>query len=349
MICLGIESSCDDTAVALVGDGRLLASKTASQAEIHALFGGVVPELASRRHYQALGPLFDMALEQAGLCANDIDVIAVARGPGLLGSLLVGVSFAKALAFGLDKPLLGINHLHAHLLATGLTMPVIYPGIAMLVSGGHTHIYRVESPASFIQLGRSLDDAAGEAFDKVGTALGLDYPAGRAIDQLAAGGDDQAIALPRPYLDNSNLDFSFSGLKTAAIEHLRQQNLLRQGRRPTKAVHDFCASLNRAVADTLVTKTGRALLANRDAKAVWLAGGVAANSMIRQAFAQLAASQHLPLLMPQVDLCGDNAAMTAYAGWLLANAGYYHDLGMETIPRGMTIPDDMRQACHPLA
>ena len=220
MLCLGIESSCDETALALVENGRLLASVLASQADVHALFGGVVPELASREHYRYIGPLFDELMRRCRCRSADIDLVSVARGPGLLGSLLVGVAFAKGLALGLGVPFLGLNHLHAHLLAVGLERELSFPCLGLLVSGGHTHIYRLEAPWRCLPLGRTLDDAAGEAFDKVGKLLGLAYPGGGLMDALATAGKADAGLFPRPYLDNDNLDFSFSGLKTAAASYL---------------------------------------------------------------------------------------------------------------------------------
>ena len=195
MLCLGIESSCDETALAVVRDGVLLDAVLASQADIHALFGGVVPELASREHYRYLGTLFDQLMQRLDLRPSDLDVVAVSRGPGLLGSLLVGVAFAKALALGCGARFLGVNHLHAHLLAAGLENELRFPALGLLVSGGHTHIYRMESPSRCIVLGKTLDDAAGEAFDKVGKILGLAYPGGKLMDALARQG--RADALPR--------------------------------------------------------------------------------------------------------------------------------------------------------
>lgn len=333
-LCLGVETSCDETAVALVDDGRLVRSLTASQANLHSLFGGVVPELASREHYRYLGPLFDRLLLETEIEPRSIDLVAVARGPGLLGSLLVGVAFAKSLAWSLNVPLVGVDHLRAHLLAAGLTGELIYPAVGLLASGGHTHLYYIKSDRDFALLGSTLDDAAGEAFDKIGCALRFRYPAGPEIDARAQKGR-AAYNLPRPYLDNDNLDFSFSGLKTAAI-NLAGKNRFKEGE-----IDDFCASLNLAIAETLVAKTARAL-DGRDAASVWLAGGVAANSLVREKMADLAASRGLRFIAPPRELCGDNAAMIAYNGWALARRGLEHDLDLEAIPRGRKIPDDYR-------
>ena len=348
MLVLGIESSCDETALALVDEGRPLASVLASQADIHALFGGVVPELASREHYRYMGPLFDELLLRAGVEPRALDLVCAARGPGLLGSLLVGVAFAKALALGLGVPFLGVDHLHAHLLAAGIGQDLPFPCLGLLVSGGHTHIYRMESPSRFITLGRTLDDAAGEAFDKAAKLAGLPYPGGALLDRLARSGDPAAIALPRPYLDNANLDFSFSGLKTAAALWLEKScpdtwpRPLPDAKAAPQALRDFCAAFNKAVVDTLCAKVERALRQNPDIRTLVVAGGVAANSLLRERTDELMRRHGGTCIVPPPALCTDNAVMTAYAGWLLGRSGYRHDLGMETIPRGRKIPDDMR-------
>lgn len=333
MLVLGVETSCDETAVALVKDGRLVRSLTSSQAELHSLFGGVVPELASREHYRFVGPLFDKLLGDSGVCASDIDAIAATRGPGLLGSLLVGVAFAKSLALALDRPLIGVNHLRAHLLATGLSNTLLFPALGVLASGGHTLLYWIKSPDDFETLGTTIDDAAGEAFDKIGQFLNLPYPGGPVIDQMALGGEP-SYDLPRPYIDNDNLDFSFSGLKTAAIKIAREHKDL--------DIRDFCASLNEAIADALAIKTERAL-ERFPAEAVWFAGGVAANNRVRKKLEDAAERRGLPFLVPEKRFCGDNAAMIAYSGWLLAKAGKTSGLDLESIPRGRKIPDDYRK------
>lgn len=353
MLVLGIETSCDETALALVQDGRPVASVLASQADIHALFGGVVPELASREHCRYICPLFDELLRRAGLAPHAIDLVCAARGPGLLGSLLVGVGFAKALALGLGRPFLGINHLHAHLLAAGIDNELDFPCLGLLVSGGHTHIYRVEAPWRFIALGRTLDDAAGEALDKAAKLAGLPYPGGALLDSLARLGDPKAIHLPRPYLENDSLDFSFSGLKTAAALWLEKNHpegcprpLLSVESAP-KSLQNFCAAFNEAMVDTLCAKLTRALQQNQDISALVVAGGVAANSLLRKRAAQLMHVHGGRCMVPPPELCTDNAVMIAYAGGLLGKAGYGHDLGMETIPRGKKIPDDMRHSGAP--
>ena len=348
MLCLGIESSCDETALALVEDGKLVEAVLASQADVHALFGGVVPELASREHYRFVGALFDELLHRSGRASSEIDLIAAARGPGLLGSLLVGVAFAKGLALGLGKPFLGVNHLHAHLLAVGLEHELRFPALGLLVSGGHTHIYRIESPWDCQLLGRTLDDAAGEAFDKVGKFLGLAYPGGKLMDALARAGSAKTTLFPRPYLDNDNLDFSFSGLKTAATGQAAQLLAGQEWPRPLtdivdapQVLKDYCASFNLAVVDTLCAKTKRALDRNPDLKTLIMAGGVACNSLLRDRICQLMESRGGAAFIPSGQLCTDNAAMIAHAAWLLGKSGYRHRLNMETIPRGKAIPNDM--------
>lgn len=348
MLCLGIESSCDETALALVEDGRLLGSVLASQSDVHALFGGVVPELASREHYRYLGPLFDELMQRCGTEPADIDLVAVARGPGLLGSLLVGVAFAKNLALGLGAAFLGVNHLHAHLLAVGLEHDLVFPALGLLVSGGHTQLYRLESPWRCLQLGRTLDDAAGEAFDKVGKLLGLAYPGGHLMDALARGGVASPALFPRPYLDNDTLDFSFSGLKTAAAAYIARNFGDAPWPRPLRRIEDApaslkncCASFNAAVVETLCAKVERALQRHPDVCRLVAAGGVACNSLLRERLTSLMLERGGAACMPSPALCTDNAAMIAYAGWLLGSAGFRHDLRMETIPRGKSIPDDM--------
>lgn len=338
-LCLGIETSCDDTGLALVSEGHLVDSLLASQADAHAVFGGVVPELASREHERCLGPMFDTLLQRNGLEPAELDVIAVARGPGLLGSLLTGIAFAKGLALTLQKPLIGVNHLHAHLLAAGLEQELPYPALGLVISGGHTEIYRIEGPASFVRLGRCLDDAAGEAFDKAGKCAGLDYPAGKRIDELARSGNPDAIPMTVPYLHNENLDFSFSGLKTEAIRKAWELGLDKGENR--KKLPDFCAALNCAVAAAIEKKVERALARQKSINTLYVAGGVAANSRIRDQLDKLMRRLGGRLIAPSIPLCMDNGAMIAYAGQLLAQAGFSHSLELEAIPRGRKIPDDM--------
>jgi N6-L-threonylcarbamoyladenine synthase len=355
MLCLGIETSCDETALALVRDGALLDQVLASQTDAHDLFGGVVPELASREHYRCLGPLYDVIRKRNGLRAADIDLVAVARGPGLLGCLLVGVAFAKGLVLGSRARLLGVNHLHAHLLAAGLERELPFPALGLLISGGHTHLYRMEHPRRFEALGRTLDDAAGEACDKFAKMLHLPYPGGALLDVLSQGAAPEMKLFPRPYTKNAVLDFSFSGLKTAAAAYLADRpELIAEGKRvradgaqaATGELRRVCASYLRAVADTLRIKTESALdmwpgmNCGAAPRALIVAGGVAANTTVRAVLGECAARRSLDLILPSLRLCTDNAAMIAYAGWLLGTEGLRHDLTLSAVPRGRPVPDD---------
>ena len=351
MFCLGVESSCDDTSLALVKDGVLVAQASSSQVDLHALFGGVVPEMASREHARFIGPLFDKLMAEAGISPVDIDVVAVARGPGLLGSLLVGIAFAKGLALGLGTRLIGVNHLNAHFFAAGLEVKMQFPALGLLVSGGHTQLCRLDDFHTVHCLGKTLDDAAGEAFDKAGKMLGLPYPAGRVMDALAERGRADAGLFPRPYLNNSTLDFSFSGLKTAMQTFLAgHPEMVTTWDASSGAVKenkdglaDVCSSYRLAVVESLLAKTRRALLIPemQDIRSLVLAGGVAANSLLRTSMAKLAEEFGLVFTVPSPALCTDNGAMVAWLGWNLASQGFEHDLNMEAIARGRRIPDDM--------
>lgn len=351
MLCLGIETSCDETALALVQDGRCVDSVLATQVDVHALFGGVVPELASREHYRFTGALYDELMRHSGLSLAKVDAVAVARGPGLLGALLVGVAFAKGLALAGNKPLIAVNHLHAHLLAAGLENELTYPALGLLVSGGHTHLYRMNAPESMTLLGRTLDDAAGEACDKFAKMLGLPYPGGVLLDALAQRGQPAQTLFPRPYTHVNNLDFSFSGLKTAALQYVNAHpDLVTEGRRvrtagtdsASAALCDVCASYMLAVADTLRLKTARAFQQEQGTlTSLVVAGGVAANTQVRAAMHALAKEVGKPLLLPSRFLCTDNAVMIAHAGELLARKGLGHGLAFPAIPRGQKLPDDL--------
>jgi len=356
VLVLGVETSCDETGVALVQNGTLLAESLASQTDIHAVFGGVVPEIASREHQRMLPILYRELLGKSGVATSDIEGIAVARGPGLLGSLLVGMSFAKGLCLATGVALLGVDHLHAHLLAPGLETELRFPALGLLVSGGHTHIYRMDSATDFKLLGRTLDDAAGEAFDKVAKLLNLPYPGGRYLDDLSQGVAPDKAMFPLAYVHNDNLDFSFSGLKTAVAEYLskhphlaypvmHEADALRQGGALALSAHPeelslLAASFNRAVAETLRVKVERALDREEGLVALVVAGGVAANSHVRAAMSQVAASRGLVACLPRPSLCTDNAAMIAYAGGLALEAGYRHGLDLESVPRGRAVPRD---------
>jgi N6-L-threonylcarbamoyladenine synthase len=326
MLCLGIETSCDETSIALVEDGwRVRVNMVSSQVDLHARYGGVVPELACRKHSEVLNPLLQEALSEGGATFADINLLAVSNGPGLVGALLLGVAAAKALAGILGKPIVGVNHLEGHLYANFLVNPSIpFPVLALLVSGGHTNLILMKDHGSFTVLGKTLDDAAGEAFDKVGKALSLPYPGGPVIDRLAKSGDPKRIAFPRPLLGPGSLDFSFSGLKTSVINYLR----LYQGEASTE---DICASFQEAVVDTLVRKTVMAL-ERTDAPSLMLAGGVASNSRLRAAFEEIAQKRALSFFVPAPGLCTDNAAMIACAGYHRFIRGFAGDLFLDVNP-----------------
>lgn len=354
MLILGIETSCDETAVALVADGRLVGEKLATQVDMHALFGGVVPEIASREHLRVLPRLYKELMDETGTRPEDIDAVAVARGPGLLGSLLVGVSFAKGLCLSTGAKLIGVNHLWAHLLAPGLADELHFPALGLLVSGGHTHIYHITSPVEFELMGKTLDDAAGEAFDKVAKVLNFPYPGGRHIDELGRESEPDTKLFPRPYIDNPSLDFSFSGLKTAVANHVAANpELVFESMADAAAIAALdgekraalsrvCASFNWSVADTLRIKVERALKKVGPVKSLIVAGGVAANTGVRETMKTVAQQRGLVLTLPDLNLCTDNGAMIAYAGWQLAKAGYSHGLDLEAIPRGRVVPLDWK-------
>jgi len=302
---LGIETSCDETAAAVVSGGRVLSSVVSSQIDLHARFGGVVPEIASRAHIQLLNPVVAEALLEAGV-DNAPEAVAATVGPGLIGSLLVGVSAAKALALVWGVPFVGVNHLEAHLYASFLEVPDLeVPLVVLLVSGGHTMLVHMEDHGRYRLLGQTIDDAAGEAFDKVARFLGLGYPGGPAIEREAAGGDPSAIAFPRSLLGDG-WDFSFSGLKTSVITHVRKH--------PEATVADVAASFQEAVADVLVAKARRAARACGVAS-LCLGGGVAANSRLRERIVQACAEDGLRAVLPGRAMCTDNAAMVAATGW----------------------------------
>jgi N6-L-threonylcarbamoyladenine synthase len=329
VLVLGIETSCDETAVGIVEDRfTLRANVIASQVELHAPYGGVVPEVAARAHLQALLPTVDQALVEAGARLSDVDAIAVTAGPGLVGALLVGVSAAKGLALAHDLPLLGVNHLRAHVEAAQLEHGELEPPLAALVvSGGHTSIVEMTADGTFRQLGSTIDDAAGEAFDKIARFIGLGYPGGPEIDRLARGGDPTAFAFPRAMLHEEGYDVSLSGLKTAVIRELRR--LEAAGIEPDLA--DVAASFQEAIVDVQLDKTLRAV-ADEGLEQVVLAGGVAANSRLRERFTQECDAHGLRLLVPSIPLCTDNGAMVAASGANLLAAGEVADLRLAVDP-----------------
>lgn len=318
MLVLAIETSCDETAAAVVRDGReILSSVVSSQVAIHAEYGGVVPEIASRKHLEMISPVITQALSEAGVSLDDIQGIAVTRGPGLSGALLVGLSAAKAIAYARNIPWVGVHHIEGHLFAPFLEQPVQFPFLALVVSGGHTHLYQVEGFGRYKTLGRTIDDAAGEAFDKSAKIMGLEYPGGFRIDAMASEGNCKAVPLPRPLLHDGSLNFSFSGLKTAVMQHLKKNPVTL----PSQEANDLCASFQEAVCDVIVAKTTAALKLSGALRLI-VAGGVACNSGLRSRLKVMADKLGIDLYIPDRSLCGDNAAMLAVPG------NYYLEHGL---------------------
>ncbi len=337
MIILAIESSCDETAVALYdGDpqreqGRILAEQVASQIETHARFGGVVPEVASREHLSTLPPMVDALLDEAGIGWGEIDRIAVTAGPGLMGALLVGTSYARAAGMVNGIPVMPVHHMEGHLLAPGLAgeLPA-FPFVTLLVSGGHTQLVLVSAIGSYKVIGQTLDDAAGECFDKSARLLGLPYPGGPEIAAMAANGDASRFALPRPMLNRDNLDFSFSGLKTAVMYAVKKSG--GADAMDADERRDMAACIEAAICEVLVKKSLRAC-ARFDAPRLVIAGGVAANRCLRELLHELAARQRVELHMPHPRHCTDNAAMIAYAAFRRICSGAPVDARWDASPR----------------
>lgn len=327
MLTLSIESSCDETAAAVVRDGReILSNVVASQVATHAEYGGVVPEIASRKHLEAISVVVGEALREASVTLDAIGGLAVTRGPGLLGALLVGVSAAKAIAFARNLPLVGIHHIEGHLLAPLLERPLEFPFLALVVSGGHTHLYRVDGIGAYATLGQTLDDAAGEAFDKVAKLVGLPYPGGGVIDRLASEGDPRSVQFPRPLLHDGSFNFSFSGLKTAVLNYVRKNPEAAEG----VMLKNLCSSFQAAVCDVLVAKTGAAIRETGATRLV-VAGGVACNSGLRAAMAQMADGLGVDLRIPSPFLCSDNAAMLAVPAEYYLQNGVNEALTLDSI------------------
>ncbi len=327
MLLLSIETSCDETAAAVVSDGRcILSNIVSSQVAIHAEYGGVVPEIASRKHLEMITPVIRQAIDKANVNLSEIEGIAVTRGPGLMGALLVGISMAKSLSLACDIPLVGIHHVEGHLLAGFLEQPLEFPFLALVISGGHSHLYRVDGYGYYRTLGRTIDDAAGEAFDKTATLLGLGYPGGAMIDRLAQDGNPEAFKFPRPLLHDGSLNFSFSGLKTAVLTHLKKQSHLPEG----SELNDVCASFQAAVCDVLIKKTVTAMKQEGLNRLV-IGGGVACNSGLRSAAGKMARQMGIALQIPSPKLCGDNAAMLAVAGDAYLSAGCNNGLGIDAV------------------
>ncbi|HEX5708430.1 MAG TPA: tRNA (adenosine(37)-N6)-threonylcarbamoyltransferase complex transferase subunit TsaD [Pyrinomonadaceae bacterium] len=324
MLVLGIESSCDETAAALVRDGReMLSSVISSQIEVHKRFGGVVPELASREHLDKITAVVEEAFARAGVAKDEIDGVAVTSGPGLVGSLLVGLSYAKALAYALAKPIVGVNHIEGHVYSVVFENPPIeYPAFALIVSGGHSNLFLVPAPGRYKVLARTRDDAAGEAFDKVAKMLGLGYPGGPIIERLAREGDPRAVRFSVPRMGDGRPDFSFSGLKTAVSKHVRETGLraVAVGEEPSQAVKDLAASFQRVVVRSLVGTTER-LAEEQRPRTLIVAGGVACNGHLREEAARAGERLGVPVYFPSRHLSTDNAAMIAAAGTVKLEAG----------------------------
>ncbi len=325
MLILAFESSCDETAVAVVEDGRrVLSDAILSQADMHALYGGVVPEIASRKHLEAIAGLTDQALRTAGIAKNDIDAVAVTYAPGLIGALLVGVNFAKSVSYALDKPLIPVHHLRGHIAANYLAFPELEPPfVALCISGGNSMLVDVADYTRMTLLGSTRDDAAGECFDKIARVLGLPYPGGKPMEELSKGGDDRKYPLPRAKVSGSGLDFSFSGLKTAAV------NLVHNAQQKGEVLDrsSLAASVAAAISEELVPRTMEALRrCNR--KVLAAAGGVAANSRIRGDLEHACEAAGVKLYLPPLRLCGDNGAMIGAQGYYEYLAGNVGDTAL---------------------
>jgi N6-L-threonylcarbamoyladenine synthase len=329
VLTLAIESSCDETACAVIKDGReVLSNIISSQIDIHRKFGGVVPEIASRKHIEAINNIIQEALDEANCKFEDIDMIGVTQGPGLIGALLVGLSTAKALAYGLDIPLIGVNHIHGHICANFIEHRDLEPPFTCLVvSGGHTYLLNVRDYTDFELVGRTRDDAAGEAFDKVARSLGLPYPGGPHIDRLAKEGDKDSISFPRVYLEDDSYDFSFSGLKTAVLNYLNQEKQKGQ----EISIENVAASFQQAVLDILVDKSFK--LANETgSKKIVLAGGVAANQGLREMMEERGTKEGIQIYYPSRILCTDNAAMIGSAAYYNYRKGLISGLSLNAEP-----------------
>ena len=329
ILTLGIESSCDETAAAVLRDGReLLSNVISTQIPLHRKYGGVVPEIASRRHIVNVMPVIDEALQKAEVALTDVDQVAVAYGPGLVGALLVGASAAKALAFARNVPLIGVNHLEGHIFANFLSHKELEPPfMALVVSGGHTALIHVVGYNHFLLMGQTRDDAAGEAFDKIARVMGLPYPGGPEIDRLAAEGDENAVDFPRALREKGNYEFSFSGLKSAVLNYLNEMQMKRIA--VNKA--DVAASFQKAVIEVLVQKSLEALSETKLDTLV-LAGGVAANSALEHRLREAAAEHGIRFNYPDKILCTDNAAMIACRGYYQSQAGLFSDLRLNAVP-----------------
>lgn len=328
IITLAIESSCDETSVAVLKNGReVLSNEINTQMELHKKFGGVVPEVASRKHIENIDKVLEESLNKASMSLNDVDHIAVTYGPGLAGALLVGLSYAKALAFTLNKPLVGVNHIEGHISANYIEHKELKPPfITLIVSGGHTHLVEVKDYGKYEILGRTRDDASGEAFDKIARAMGLGYPGGPIVDRLAKQGNKNAIDFPRAYIDET-YDFSFSGLKSAVLNYLNAKKMKNE----EIVVEDVCASFQEAVVEVLSNKAVKAAT-EKGYKTITLAGGVACNSALREKLNQLGKENNINIKYPSPVLCTDNAAMIGCAGYYEYINGTRHDMSLNAVP-----------------
>lgn len=329
ILILGIESSCDETAASIVRNGReVLSNVISSQIELHKLYGGVVPEIASRKHIERINQVIGEALKEAGVALKELDAIAVTYGPGLVGALLVGVAEAKALSYGAKKPLVGVHHIEGHISANYIEHPDLQPPfLCLVVSGGHTHLVKVLDYGKYEIIGKTRDDAAGEAFDKVARAIGLGYPGGPKIDKLAKEGNKDAIAFPRASVEGAPYDFSFSGLKSSVLNYINSCQMKGERIHP----EDVAASFQAAVMDALVTRT---IMAAKEfgMKKLALAGGVAANTALRQTMAEAAAENEIVLYFPSPVYCTDNGAMIGTAGYYEYMNGVRHGLDLNAVP-----------------
>jgi len=327
MVILGIDTSCDDTSVALLEDGRRIRSHiVSSQADLHKHFGGVVPEIASRKHVELIDSIYQDVLSQGGAVSGDIDLVAVTAGPGLIGSVLVGLCFAKGLCLALGRPLIGVNHIEAHAMSIFLEREVEFPFVALVVSGGHTIILLMEAPCRFKVLGSTRDDAAGEAFDKIAKFLGIGYPGGRVIEEMARSGSKDYVAFPRPMMDDNNCDFSFSGLKTAFLTYAKKHVI------DDSTINDVLASFQEAICDVLVFKTFRAARLN-NVKRIVVGGGVAANGRLRDLFTERSRREGFDVMISSPQFCTDNGAMIASLASFHAAAGIYSRLDIKGYSR----------------
>jgi len=327
MLILGIDTSCDDTSIALLLDGKkILSNIVSSQVDLHKLFGGVVPEVASRKHVEIISTIYKDVLEEAGVAPQNIDGISVTAGPGLIGSILVGLCFAKGLSLSLNKPIVGVNHIHAHAMSIFLEREVNFPFIALVVSGGHTIILLMEDPFTYKVLGSTRDDAAGEAFDKIAKYLGIGYPGGKIVEEYSRKGERDYVSFPRPMIDDNNYDFSFSGLKTSLINYIKNNSITNEN------IYNIISSFQEAVFDVLTTKTIKASRAH-DIKRIVAGGGVASNERLREMFFEKGNKEDIEVMFSSPYFCTDNGAMVAIMGYYYFKKGIVSSLDIRGFSR----------------